>query len=536
MCYSAIIKGKLSLIIAATGLLLSACNINFGSSSNSSTTTQPQADADVIAQTQTDTDAATLSLTDTDVILQTLIQQQNLQRSPIENRVIPDISSPLAQLGKKLFFTQGLGGNFDSACVSCHHPSLAGADALSLPIGVDAINPHLLGPGRENATGIPRVPRNSQTVFNVALWDSGLFWDSRIESLSKQNGQNGSGAGISTPDSGFTIADVNAGPNLVSAQARFPVTSVEEMRSQSFETGNDNDSVRNHLAARIGDYNEGAGELALNTWLTEFQTAFASNSSAETLITYNNIALAISEYQRSMVFINSPWRQYVEGNIDALTEAQKQGAILFFNPPNQGGADCNACHNGPLFSDEQHHVVAFPQIGTGKGNGIEGEDDFGRENITGSSTERYHFRTPSLLNIATTAPYGHTGTFATLARVLDHYDNPTRSIDDFSDNQEWCSLAQFSSISNCVNLYPNTRSFGNNALNQLRIERQNGSALFQNINLNNTEKQQLLQFLNALTDPCINDMDCIAPWIADPQQDNHDGLIIEAVNSIGDNL
>jgi len=483
-----------------------------------------------------ETESEAQVLTGNDEALQSLIQQQNLQLSPIANRSIPDINSPLAQLGKKLFFTQGLGGNLDSACVSCHHPSLAGADALSLPIGVDAINPHLLGPGRENATGIPLVPRNSPTVFNVALWDSGLFWDSRVESLAKQTGQNGAGSGISTPDSGSTFADVDAGPNLVSAQARFPVTSVEEMKSDSFEVNSSNNTIRDHLAARIGDYNQGIGELALNTWLAEFQTAFASNSTAETLITYSNIALAISEYERSMVFINSPWRQYTEGDTSALTEQQKQGAILFFSSVNEGGAGCNACHSGPLLSDELHHVVAFPQIGTGKGNGIDGADDFARENITGSNAERYHFRTPSLLNIATTAPYGHAGTFANLDRVLDHYDNPTRSIDDYADNQEWCSLVQFSGINNCTNLYPNVRNFGNNALNQLRAERQNGTARFQNVNINNTEKQQLIAFLNALTDPCINQASCMAPWIASPLEDDHDGQIIKAVNDIGDSL
>jgi len=461
-----------------------------------------------------------------DILLQALIDQKNLDRSATENRDIPSIDSPLANLGKKLFFSQSLGGNFDSACASCHHPTLGGADELSLPIGVESLNVQVLGQGRNNSEGIPVVPRNSPTIFNVALWDSSLFWDSRVESLGKEINQNGAASGISTPDSGFGVADSNAGSNLVVAQARFPITSNEEMKTADFENGSSRDVIRHHLAARLGDYDEGAGELSRNQWLSEFQTAFDSNADTEDLVTFENTAEAIGEYERSMVFINSPWRNYLDGDSTALTDLQKQGALLFFNAPQDGGTGCSACHSGPLLSDERHNIVAFPQIGVGKGDGSNGDDDFGRERVTGDTQDRYNFRTPSLLNVAVTAPYGHTGVFDSIERILRHYNNPNRSINDYADNSEWCQLAQFENVENCADLYPNVKENGELALDKLDQERQDETSRLPNINLSDDEIAQLVAFLNSLTDPCVEDRDCLAPWIADDTTDNPDDQVL----------
>ncbi len=112
-------------------------------------------------------------------------------------------------------------------------------------------------------------------------------------------------------------------------------------------------------------------------------------------MTFDRIADAIGEYERSMTFVNNPWYDYLNGNDEALTAQQKAGAVLFFSPRNQGGAGCVACHRGEAFTDERHHLVAFPQIGSGKGNnsGVNGTadtTDFGRENITTDNRGRYH--------------------------------------------------------------------------------------------------------------------------------------------------
>ena len=94
----------------------------------------------------------------------------------------------------------------DTACVSCHHPALGGADRLSLSVGVAAEKPEVLEPGRtHSATGFfydggPTVPGNSPSTFNIALWDRALFHDGRVESLSSARLANGTGGPIRTPD------------------------------------------------------------------------------------------------------------------------------------------------------------------------------------------------------------------------------------------------------------------------------------------------------------------------------------------------
>lgn len=449
-----------------------------------------------------------------DIELRAVIAEHGLTGEPSNGRDIPSIDNPLARLGMKLFFTKALGGEFDSACVSCHHPVLGGGDALSLPIGIHADDPDLLGPGRSIAGGAPNVPRHSPTSFNVALWDSSLFWDSRVESLGKDAGQNGAASGISTPDSGFNALDLNAGGNLPVAQARFPVTSIEEMRA-SLEPGQTNDVLRVHLAARIGNYGVGAGEISNGNWLSEFQTAFASADTPENLITFDNIVLALGAYMRSQVFVDNPWQAYVQGNDNAINNAAKRGAILFYSERNDDGADCVQCHSGDLFSDEEHHTIGAPQFGPGKGN--PGGGDFGRENVTGNAFERFRFRTPSLLNVAVTGPYMHTGAYESLDDVLRHYDNPNGTVDDFFDNGAWCSLEQFENVPNCEDLYPGAEQNSNAALNKVNQERnQNDPAALENINLNNGERRDIVQFLETLTDPCVTSRLCLAPWIPAP--------------------
>jgi len=514
------------LLTIPTFALLTACGGGGGSDAGVTNTSGEATDT---------VDQTTPELTQNDLELQTLITNLNLTQSSIDARDIPDITEPMAQLGMKLFYSKSLGGEFDSACVTCHHPVLGGGDDLSLSVGVDANDPDLLGEGREHEGGVPLVPRNAPTVYNIALWDSGLFWDSRVESLGKEPATNGSVSGIRTPDSSFGVADANAGANLVAAQARFPVTSAEEMKTNNFENGSTNADIRSHLAARIGDYGIGTGELTTNDWLSEFQTAFGVTSDATTLVTFDNIANAIAEYERSMVFVNNPWRNYLDGDTTALTEDQKAGAVLFFESTQNGGAGCAACHNGDLFSDEQHHVVAFPQFGPGKGDG--NNDDFGRERETGDADDRYRFRTPSLLNVATTAPYGHVGAYETLQQVVRHYTNPNGRVDDFFDDGGWCQLDQFEDVANCATLYPDAEANTDLALAKLTTERANGTARFAtNVRLNNTEVNQLVAFLEALTDPCVEDRECLDPWIPDTVDTGPDGNQLNAVDNSGDLL
>lgn len=232
-----------------------------------------------------------------------------------------------------------------------------------------------------------------------------------------------------------------------------------------------------------------------------------------------------------MVFVNNAWFNYINGDLDAISQQQKEGAILFYENTEDGGGGCANCHSGDLFSNERFAVVAFPQIGPGKGHDTTGDGDFGREGISGDRTDRFAFRTPSLLNVEVTAPYGHDGVYGTLDEVLNHYDNTTGTVRDFLDDEEWCDLAQFEAIANCVDLYPNASANSNAALDELDARRLAGTSLFENINFNNAEEDLVIAFLQALTDPCVLDEDCLAPWIADTASTGPDGNQLNAVFS-----
>ena len=489
--------------------ILTACGGGGGGGGDAAPVAAAAAPADDNGNAAGDDDG--LQLNNLDRELLPLIEAFGLVGDAEFNRTLPDIEDPLAQLGRQLFFSKSLGGDFDSACVTCHHPALGGADGLSLPVGVGAEVPDLLGPGRRHAaTGLPNVPRNSPTVFNAGLWDAGLFWDSRVESFGKEPQANGSVSDIRTPDVAFGEVDAAAGANLPAAQARFPVTSADEMRGETFEAGAGNSAVRTHLAARIGGYGLAADELARNDWLAAFQAAFGAGD-AQTLIVFDNIAAALAAYQRSMRFASNAFAAYVQGDLEALTNSQKRGAILFYTAPEDGGGGCANCHAGDAFTDEQHHTVAFPQFGPGKGDGA--NDDFGRERETSDFDDRYRFRTPSLLNVAVTAPYGHAGAYESLQQVLQHYNNPANTVRDFFDDGGACTLAQFENRADCAALYPNAPSNSEAALAKLGAERDGNDALFPNLNLNNNERADIVAFLQSLTDPCVQNRQCLAPWI-----------------------
>lgn len=467
----------------------------------------------------------------TDKTMDLIIAQKGLTGDPTTGRALPEITDPKAQLGMKLFFTKGLGGDQDSACVTCHHPSLGGGDDLSLSIGTEAVIPDLLGPGRRhmvagvNYDGGPTVPRNAPTTFNVGLWDEVLFHDGRVESLDKTPNVNGAGvSGIRTPDSAtITTADPDAGPNLAAAQSRFPVTSNEEMRGHSYESGNSNAALRTALENRFNGVN---AELALNNWQAEFDAVYGT----ATTITYPLIADAIGEYERSQVFVDSPWKTYVMGDKSALSADATRGAVLFFNSVADGGADCASCHKGDFFTDEKFHVIAMPQVGRGKGdtsNGPAGSDDFGRFRETGDATDMYAFRTPSLLNVEVYGPWGHAGGYTSLEAVVKHHSNPQAAIDTYDFNQLEASVQ-------AANMTVNTQA----AMDQLTANRAAGviTPILQDSNLSDSEVDQVVAFLKALTDPCVKDKSCLAPWVPNAGDSNPDGLRVLASDNNGNDL
>jgi cytochrome c peroxidase len=473
-----------------------------------------------------------------DTQLRALIAEQGLTGDPTAGRDLPSIDDPLVQLGKLLFFSKSLSGDLDTACASCHHPALGGGDGLSLPVGTGAVDPDVVGPGRRTADGLPNVGRHSQSVFNIGLYDSGMFWDSRVESINKDAGRNGSLSGIRTPDTALNVADTNVAPGMTlpAAQARFPVTVPEEMRG-GLLPGADGETVRQRLAARLGNYGAGEGELANNRWLEEFQTAFASSAPAEQLVTFDNIALALAEYQRSMVFVDTPWNAYVRGDNGAISDAAKQGAQLFYGRTADRRFDCAACHGGDFFTDERHTVTGFPQLGPGKGDGTDGDADFGREQQTGDPAHRLAFRTPTLLNLAATAPYSHSGIYETIDEAGGHYFIPDVIFGLLQSRGGVCALRQFQDHPDCATLYPNLSAYSAEAMAAvLALRNSDADLTFPDLSFSPpSDAPPFGAFLGTLTDPCTLDRACLAPWIPTPGEapDDHQ---LNAVDGDGNPL
>lgn len=156
------------------------------------------------------------------------------------------------------------------------------------------------------------------------------------------------------------------------------------------------------------------------------------------------ITRAISNYERIMISGNSAYdRYFYQGDVNALSEQEIRGMNLF----NSEELQCATCHSGFNFTDNDYHNIGL----------YEEYEDSGRERISFDANDAGKFKVPTLRNIGLTAPYMHDGSIATLEEVVDFLDTG--------------GLA-----------HPNK------------------SDLIVPLNLTSDEKEDLLAFLNSLTD------------------------------------
>ena len=118
----------------------------------------------------------------------------------------------------------------------------------------------------------------------------------------------------------------------------------------------------------------------------------------------------------------------------------------------------------------------MPQVGPGKGDGDDLTDDFGRFRETLVETQRYAFRTPSLLNVTETGPWGHAGGYTTLEAAVRHHLNPQVAIDNYD-------FSQLDSSVPATNMKLNTQK----AMDQLTANRAAGVFSIQDIELTDDE-------------------------------------------------
>jgi cytochrome c peroxidase len=273
-------------------------------------------------------------------------------------------------LGDKLFNDVRLSSNDKVSCATCHDTTKGFVDHKPLAEGV--------------AAPAKRTQRNSPTVLN-AMFNATQFWDGRAATLEDQ--------------------------------AKLPITNPIEMGQKNGE-----EVMRKVLA------------------MPEYARAFKDTFGREG--TFEDLAAAIAAFERTQFAGDAPFDRFVAGDANAIDAAAKRGWALF-----NGRARCNACHafstTSPLFSDQKFHNIGIAAHKTDfiglarRATGIVRSGDLkqidelaiesdlselGRFLVTKYANDIGAFKTPTLRNIAATAPYMHDGSLATLWDVMDHYN------------------------------------------------------------------------------------------------------------------
>jgi cytochrome c peroxidase len=138
---------------------------------------------------------------------------------------------------------------------------------------------------------------------------------------------------------------------------------------------------------------------ALQDYRTQFQNVFQSDA------TPDNVVKAIAAFERTIIGGNTAWDRWKAGDNQAISQSAWRGWNIF------QAIKCNNCHDGVLFTDQQYH-----NIGIGMD---QKEPDVGRFKVTNKPEDTGAFKTPTLRDIAKSAPYFHDGSANTLEEAVD---------------------------------------------------------------------------------------------------------------------
>jgi cytochrome c peroxidase len=377
-----------------------------------------------------------------------------------------------ARIGRLLFYDKILSGNKNISCGTCHHHDLAGGDGLSLGIGEGGVG---IGPKRTAGTGDDRIrkriPRNAPSLWNLGHKDiTVLFHDGRLTAADTY------GNGFNSPAEEWLPKGLNS---LLAAQALFPLTAQFEMAGNSRE---------NEIAGAIHDRPDAAWPIiakrvrTVPDYANMFVEAF-DNVNEPTDISIVDIGNALG------AFIAAEWQSY-DSPYDAwltgtpLPDAAERGRKLFFT-----SARCASCHAGDLFTDQSFHALGLPAFGPGRTRVWDQiSRDVGRIGKTNLQSDAYKFRTPSLRNVALTAPYGHNGAMPTLRSMIRHHADPTASSAAWTPDMAklpdvpWLAVVDFAIREDSA-----------------EMARQSAAVSVNNIGISDQEIKDLEAFLNALT-------------------------------------
>lgn len=326
------------------------------------------------------------------------------------------IDSKRADLGRLLWFDIAGGLNNDNTCGGCHSPTNAFGDTQPIAIGID--NNLIVGPHR---TG-PRNQRRTPIAANTALYPT-LMWNSRFAALSGDPFNNRAGFQFPPPE-GLSLSYQ---PHLLVAQVFIPPTERVEVAGFSFP--GDNTDIRNEVLRRLN---------GIGKYVKLFGESFPEVA-AGAPINFDHVGKAIAEFEFTLIFANAPLDHFARGNHNALTKAEKRGAVLFF-----GKAGCVQCHAvagkaNEMFSDFKQHVIGVPQVVPAVGNvvfdGPGANEDFGLEQVTKDPADRYMFRTAPLRNAALMPAFMHNGAFVHLEDAIRHHLDPYTSARAYSPSE-----------------------------------------------------------------------------------------------------
>lgn len=263
---------------------------------------------------------------------------------PALPEVMNDVPEARVELGRLLFYETLLSGDRETACATCHSEVWGMSDSLPRSVGLGA--GLLAGPGRE---GPNVMRRNAPTLYNLAFRES-LFLDGRTATLEEQ--------------------------------ALLPMLEAEEMDREP---------------------EDAVAEMAT---IEEYVTRFAEAFPDEPRVTVDNMASALSAFQRTMISKRSTYDGYVHGDLGALNDDVVEGMFRFAE------LGCDGCHAPPLFESERFENRNVP--------GVDGVVDDGLMEITGLEEDRGKFRVPTLRNSTFSNPYFHNGAMPKLEDAVEH--------------------------------------------------------------------------------------------------------------------
>ena len=165
-------------------------------------------------------------------------------------------------------------------------------------------------------------------------------------------------------------------------------------------------SLEKHAMAAWTGGNQGAkaDEIvvklnALPGYRAQFQSVFGSDA------TPDNVVKAIASFERTIISGNTAWDRWKAGDTTAINQSAWRGWNIF------QAIKCNNCHDGVLFADQQYHNVGIGMD--------QKEPDVGRFKVTNKPEDMGAFKTPTLRDIAKSAPYFHDGSVKTLEEAVD---------------------------------------------------------------------------------------------------------------------